>query len=146
MQAEILSIGDELLIGQVINTNAAFISERLNAVGIAVSRVTTIGDNEKEILAAIKSAWQKNDIVIATGGLGPTHDDISKHVVAKFFKKRFILDKKTLVHVRRRFRAFGIKKMPEVNIGQAMIPQGFAVLKNEKGTAPGLLFTQKGKT
>ena len=146
MQAEILSIGDELLIGQVINTNAAEISKQLNAIGIAVSRVTTIGDDEKEILNAMKEAWKKNDIVIATGGLGPTHDDISKNVVAKFFKKKLILDKKTLANVRARFRSFGIKKMPEVNIGQAMIPQGFYVLRNDRGTAPGLLYSQRGKT
>jgi nicotinamide-nucleotide amidase len=146
MQAEILSIGDELLIGQVINTNAAFISQKLNVIGIDVSRVTTVGDNEKEILNAMKSAWQRNDIVIATGGLGPTHDDISKNVVAKFFKKKLILHKKTLAQVKVRFRTFGIKKMPEVNMGQAMIPQGFAALANKKGTAPGLLYSAKGKT
>ena len=146
MKAEILSIGDELLIGQVINSNAAFISQHLNAIGIEVSKVSTIGDNEREILLAMKDAWSNADVVIATGGLGPTHDDISKHVVAKFFRKKLILDKKTLAHVRSRFRAFGIKKMPEVNIGQAMIPQGFIALRNDKGTAPGLLFHQKKKT
>jgi nicotinamide-nucleotide amidase len=146
MQTEILSIGDELLIGQVINTNAAEISKQLNTIGISVSKVTTIGDNEGEILAAIKSAWGSNDIVIATGGLGPTHDDISKHVVAKYFKKKLILDKKTLAHVQARFRSFGIKKMPDVNIGQAMVPQDFKALRNDRGTAPGLLYHQKGKT
>lgn len=146
MQAELLSIGDELLIGQVINSNAAYISTQLNTLGIEVSRVRTIGDNEKEILHAMKEAWQKNDIVIATGGLGPTHDDISKNVVTKFFRKKLILDKKTLAHVRARFRLFGIKKMPEVNVGQAMIPQGFKALHNDKGTAPGLIYQNKGKT
>ena len=146
MKAELLSIGDELLIGQVINSNAAFISQQLNALGIEVSKVTTIGDDEKEILYAMKEAWAKNDVVIATGGLGPTHDDISKHVVAKFFRKKPILDKKTLAHVRARFRSFGIKKMPEVNIGQAMVPQGFKALRNDRGTAPGLLCHQKKKT
>jgi nicotinamide-nucleotide amidase len=145
VKAELLSIGDELLIGQVINSNAAYISQQLNALGIEVSKVTTIGDNEKEILLAMKEAWVKNEVVIATGGLGPTHDDISKHVVAKFFKKKLVLDKKTLAHVRARFRSFGIKKMPEVNIGQAMIPQSFKALRNEKGTAPGLLYHYKNK-
>lgn len=146
MKAEILSIGDELLIGQVINSNASYISKQLNAMGIEVSRVTTIGDNEKEILNAIKDAWKKNDVVIATGGLGPTHDDISKNIVAKFFKKKLQLDRKTLTHVKARFRTFGIKKMPEVNIGQAMIPQGFKALRNDRGTAPGLLYHEKGKS
>ena len=134
------------MIGQVINSNAAYISQQLNAIGIEVSKVTTIGDDEKEILLAMKAAWTKNDIVIATGGLGPTHDDISKHIVAKFFKKKLILDKKILAHVRARFRSFGIKKMPGINIGQAMIPQGFKALRNDKGTAPGLLYHQKKKT
>ncbi|MDP4234819.1 MAG: competence/damage-inducible protein A [Bacteroidota bacterium] len=146
MQAELLSIGDELLIGQIVNSNAAYISRKLNEMGIEVSRVTTIGDNEEEILEAMKTAWQHNDIVIATGGLGPTHDDISKNVVAKFFKKRLLLDLKTLAHVRARFRSFGISKMPEINIGQAMVPQGFKALRNDTGTAPGLLFHQRQQT
>ncbi len=145
LNAEIISIGDELLIGQIINTNASYISNSLNAIGVDVTRVTTIGDNEKRLTAAIALAWQENDIVIATGGLGPTHDDISKVIVAKFFKKKLVLHKPTLIRVKARFKSFGIGKMPEANISQAMIPEGFTVLKNEKGTAPGLLYSKGGK-
>jgi nicotinamide-nucleotide amidase len=146
MKSEILSIGDELLIGQVINTNAAVISKQLNAAGIEVSRVTTLGDSEGSILAGMRSAWKEHDIVIATGGLGPTHDDISKHVVARFFKKKLELNKKVLADVEARFRSFGIKNMPKSNISQAMVPDGFEVLTNKKGTAPGLWYHDKGKT
>jgi nicotinamide-nucleotide amidase len=144
--AELLSIGDELLIGQVVNTNVNYISEQLNAIGIDVARITTIGDNKKVITQAIERAWKENRIVIATGGLGPTHDDISKVVVAEYFKKKLVLHKPTLKRVEARFKKFGYKKMPEANISQAMIPQGFTVLDNDKGTAPGLLFHHTRKT
>jgi nicotinamide-nucleotide amidase len=146
IRAELLSIGDEILIGQIVNTNASFISQQLNAIGIDVHRITTVGDNEKDILEAIKRAWKESDVVIATGGLGPTHDDISKNLVAKFFGKPLRLDKKTLAHVKARFKRLGYKKMPEVNIGQAMVPKDFIALRNDHGTAPGLWYTDKGKT
>lgn len=146
LTAELLSIGDELLIGQIVNTNASFLSERLNEIGIDVHRVTTVGDNEKDIMKAMRRAWKESDIVIATGGLGPTHDDISKNVVAKFFKKELVMDKKTLAHVEARFKSFGYTKMPEKNIGQALVPKGFIALRNDKGTAPGLLYHEDGKT
>ena len=146
MNAEIVSIGDELLIGQVINTNAAYLSRELNALGVAVSRVTTVGDDLREILQAFRQAWKTSDVVIVTGGLGPTHDDISKDAVAKFFRKELVLHKPTLRAVEERFRTLGYSKMPEVNTGQAMIPEGFTPLKNEKGTAPGLLYQEDGKT
>lgn len=146
LHAEIVSIGDELLIGQIINTNASYISNSLNAIGVDVSRVTTTGDHEKRLSAAIALAWKENDIVIATGGLGPTHDDISKVIVAKFFKKKLVLHPPTLRRVEARFKTFGIGKMPKANISQAMIPEGFTVLNNDRGTAPGLLYYQGAKT
>ncbi|HYM21043.1 MAG TPA: competence/damage-inducible protein A [Candidatus Kapabacteria bacterium] len=146
LTCEILSIGDELLIGQVVNTNASYISEKLNSIGIDVTRVTTVGDDATVITKAIKRAWKEQNIVIATGGLGPTHDDISKNIVAKFFGKKLILHKQTLARVKARFASFGYKKMPEANIGQAMIPQGFTVLPNDRGTAPGLLYHFNRKT
>ncbi|HWF44709.1 MAG TPA: competence/damage-inducible protein A [Candidatus Kapabacteria bacterium] len=146
MKAEIISIGDELLIGQVINTNAAWLSRELNATGIAVGCVTTVGDDMKVILAAFRCAWKENDVVVVTGGLGPTHDDISKDAVAKFFRKKLVLHKPTLRSVEERFRSLGYAKMPEANVGQAMVPEGFTILPNGKGTAPGLLFREEGKT
>ncbi len=146
MRAEIITIGDELLIGQVVNTNAAFLGRELSSLGIPMVRETTVGDDLKSILSAFRSAWRASDVVIVTGGLGPTHDDISKAAVAKFFRAKMALDTPTLKAVRERFARLGYEKMPEVNIGQAMVPNGFRVLRNEWGTAPGLLLHERGKT
>ncbi|MDP4289169.1 MAG: molybdopterin-binding protein, partial [Bacteroidota bacterium] len=146
MTAEIITIGDELLIGQVVNTNASYIAKVLNETGISVARTTTIGDNRAAILAAFRAAWKQHEVVIVTGGLGPTHDDISKDLVAKFFRKKLILHKPTLKLVRERFAKLGYTKMPEVNVGQAMVPEGFHVLCNDRGTAPGLLYHKGKKT
>src|SRR5690349_19248436 len=117
MIAEIITIGDELLIGQVVNTNAAWMSRELNAAGIRVAKVTTVGDNPKVLLQTFRRAWSENDIVIATGGLGPTHDDISKSIVAKFFRKNLVLNKTVLKAVKERFAKAGYSRLPEVNIG-----------------------------
>ncbi len=146
MKAEIISIGDELLIGQVVNSNASWMSRELNAAGIAVERVTTIGDDVKAILSTFRRAWKENEVVLVTGGLGPTHDDISKAAVAKYFHKSLVLHKPTLRAVQERFRSLGYEKMPEINVGQAMVPEGFTALRNDRGTAPGLLFHEDGKT
>ncbi len=146
LKAELLSIGDELLIGQIVNTNASTLSKKLNAIGIDVHRITTCGDSIRDIRQAVQRAWKESDVVIATGGLGPTHDDISKAVVAKYFDKELLLDKKTLTRVKARFTLHGYKKMPDINIGQAMVPTDFLALPNEWGTAPGLLYHVKGKT
>jgi len=145
MKAELISIGDELLIGQVINTNVSYLSRKLGEIGIAVGQITTVGDEPKAIAKTFKRAWKEHDIVIVTGGLGPTHDDISKASVAKFFKKPLVLHPATLRAVKERFKKFGYAKMPESNVGQAMVPKGFTVLRNQAGTAPGLLFFERKK-
>ncbi len=146
LRSEIITIGDELLIGQVVNTNASWIAKELSTLGIPVGRITTVGDKEKEIIAAAKKAWKENDVVIATGGLGPTHDDISKAAIAKLFGKEMKLHAPTLKFVKERFSRMGYARMPESNIGQALVPEGFRVLPNERGTAPGLLYHEGGKT
>ena len=146
MQAELITIGDELLIGQVINTNAAYLGRELGALGIPLIRETTVGDNATAILTEFRRAWKTSDVVIVTGGLGPTHDDISKAAVAKFFRAKMQLHQPTLRAVRERFARLGYTKMPEINIGQAMVPEGFRPLKNDRGTAPGLLRYERGKT
>jgi nicotinamide-nucleotide amidase len=146
MKTEIITIGDELLIGQIVNTNAAHIGRELSSVGIPVTRETTVGDNMKSILATFRRAWKESDVIIVTGGLGPTHDDISKTAVARFFRKELVMHKPTLVAVKARFAKLGYTKMPDVNIGQALVPEDFRILKNERGTAPGLLYHHGGKT
>ncbi len=146
MRAEIITIGDELLIGQVTNTNAAYLGRELSELGIPAVRETTVGDDLKSILAAFRRAWKESDVVIVTGGLGPTHDDISKAAVAKFFRAKMALHKPTLKAVRDRFARLGYANMPEANLGQAMVPVGFKAFPNNRGTAPGLLQFENNKT
>ncbi|MEX2117258.1 MAG: competence/damage-inducible protein A [Bacteroidota bacterium] len=144
MNAEVLSIGDELLIGQVINTNQAFIAEKLNSVGITVTRMTTVGDQTDDMLAALRFAWEHSDIVTVTGGLGPTHDDLTRAVVCEFFRTDLIRDDFALENIKKLFQARGLP-MTRVNEDQAMVPKGCTVIQNPHGTAPGYFFEQQGK-
>lgn len=145
MNAEIISIGDELLIGQVINTNQAFLAEHLNSVGISVIRMTTVGDREPEILSGFQDAWDRCDLVVVTGGLGPTHDDITRAAVCRFFNSSLIQNEAALENIKRLFEARGLPVTP-TNIDQALVPDGCTVIPNSQGTAPGFLFEKDGKT
>ncbi|MBI3004979.1 MAG: competence/damage-inducible protein A [Ignavibacteriales bacterium] len=144
MNAEIISVGDELLIGQVINTNQAYIAEKLNAVGIFVDRMTTVGDNEPEILRAFESAFSSHDAVVVTGGLGPTHDDITRSAVCKFFQTNLVHDPEALRNVKELFerRKLAVTKLNE---DQALVPRGCTVMQNSLGTAPGHFFEKDKK-
>lgn len=144
MKSQILSIGDELLIGQVINTNAAFIAKKLNAVGIEVIRTLTIGDDESEIRSAFTSSFSEFDITIVTGGLGPTHDDITRKAVCDFFETDLVLNTAVLEHIRQLFekRNFAWSASAE---DQARVPRVATVIPNPLGTAPGMLIEQSGK-
>jgi len=143
-RVEIISIGDELLIGNTLNTNATYIAKGLTAIGLEVVRITTIGDDADELRSALSEAMTSNDVTIMTGGLGPTHDDITKEIVADFFGSTLTLDETILDGLRRRFKTRGME-MASVNVGQAMVPVGADILNNPVGTAPGLLFTKNGK-
>lgn len=143
--AELISIGDELLIGQVVNTNASTLSKALNEVGIVVERITTVGDDREAILTTFNRAWSEHDVVIVTGGLGPTHDDISKDTVAQFFETPLEMHEDILAKVRQRFERLGARKMPESNESQGLVPKGFTPLSNDVGTAPGLYLYKNGK-
>ncbi|MCC6865550.1 MAG: competence/damage-inducible protein A [Ignavibacteria bacterium] len=144
MKSIIISIGDEILIGQVVNTNAAWLGKELTAIGIPPERVLTIPDDENEIINEFKAAFKKYNVIIVTGGLGPTHDDLTVKSAAKFFKSKYILNQKVLKHVKHIFARRKIN-MPAVNIGQALVPEIAKVLHNKTGTAPGLLFDKKGR-
>jgi len=144
MKAEIISIGDEILIGQITNTNASFIAEKLTEIGIDVKWITTVGDNENQIFESIATAEKRSDLTVVTGGLGPTHDDITKNVFVKYFKSKLILDEALLQELRARFKARKIK-MVKANEEQALVPDNATVIKNEVGTAPGLLFERNNK-
>jgi competence/damage-inducible protein CinA-like protein len=144
MNAEIISIGDELLIGQVINTNQAVIAEYLNAIGISATLMTTVGDSETAILKAFEDAWGRSDAVLVTGGLGPTHDDITRSVVCRFFDSRLVRNEEALEFIRKLFEGRGIP-LTRLNEDQALIPHNCSMIRNLQGTAPGYLFERDGK-
>lgn len=139
MRAEIITIGDEILIGQVIDTNSSWIAQHLINTGIEVKQITTVSDEKKHILSALKEASSRADIILVTGGLGPTKDDITKQTICEFFDTRLVLNREILEHVKKLFSARNLK-MPEINIKQAEIPEKCLPIKNNYGTAPGMWF------
>ena len=135
--AEILCVGTEILIGDIVNTNAAFISSKLYEMGINQYYQASIGDNPERLKNAVKSALSRCDLLIMTGGLGPTYDDLTKETVAECMNRKLYLDNKSLDSIKSYFD-FRKKKMTENNVKQAMIPEGSTVFYNDAGTAPGL--------
>ena len=129
MDAVILTIGDELLIGQVSNTNASWIGEKLTAIGVTVRQMITVGDSEQAIRDGLDRALAISHLVMVTGGLGPTHDDITKVVLADYFGLPLVFHEEIYQEIVRRFEARGIS-VAETNKGQAMVPEGFEVLEN----------------
>ena len=144
MRAEIVSVGTELLLGQIVDTNAAKLGQELSALGIAVYRRTTVGDNHDRLLTALRAAIADNDIVITIGGLGPTMDDITRDVLAEAMGDTLHRDEKIAHRLEAFFRARGIQ-MVESNLNQAMVPTHGRPLDNPNGTAPGLLFEKDRK-
>jgi len=145
MTAEIISIGDELLIGQIVNTNAAWMSRQLNLVNVQVKHVSVVGDEGDDIRRSLDLALSRVDVVLMTGGLGPTHDDITKKIVAEYFdSEEMVVDEKVLAHVKAFFQRRNLRMAP-VNEGQALVPPKAAVLWNDYGTAPGLLFERESR-
>lgn len=144
MRAEIVSVGTELLLGQIVDTNAAKLGQELCALGIAVYRRTTVGDNHDRLLIALKAALAENDLLITIGGLGPTMDDITRDVLAEAMGDKLHRDDKIAHRLEAFFRARGIQ-MVESNLNQAMVPTHGRPLDNPNGTAPGLLIEKDGK-
>jgi len=146
MEATVITIGDEILIGQIVNTNAAWIGDELTSRGISVRRMVTVGDDPEDIENELKLALEESRVVLMTGGLGPTHDDVTKDVVAAVFGVELVFDSRIMDVVRTRFERRGYE-MPETNRGQAMVPDGFEPVINSAGTAPALLksFERAGK-
>ncbi len=138
MNACLITIGDEILIGQIVNTNASYLSQKLFSLGISVEKIISVGDYESDIIRELKNAEKNFDIVLVTGGLGPTHDDITKRCIVKFFKTKLVFDKNVYRSVESRFMSRQIK-VPPKNIFQAFIPKIAKPLSNAHGTAPGLL-------
>ncbi|MFY9282073.1 MAG: competence/damage-inducible protein A [Bacteroidia bacterium] len=144
MLAEIITIGDEILIGQTVDTNSAWLGEHLNTYGIEVIQITSINDKKESIVAAIKSAENRADIILITGGLGPTKDDITKKVLADYFGASLIMHEGTLQRIKHIFESRG-RSLIQANIDQALVPDSCEVIPNTKGTAPGMYFEKNGK-
>lgn len=139
IKAEVIAIGDELLIGQVINTNAAWIGEQLSLNGIEPSRQSVISDQAEDIMSTLKQAEERADIVLITGGLGPTKDDITKSCMCDFFNSKLVLNEAALENVSQIFSQRGYE-LTELNRQQAYIPENATYLANPHGTAPGMWF------
>ncbi|MBA4250822.1 MAG: competence/damage-inducible protein A [Chlorobiaceae bacterium] len=144
MNAHIITIGDEILIGQTLNTNAAFIGTLLSQNQINVSKTSVVGDDEQDIINEFNVCWAKNDLVICTGGLGPTIDDVTRKCIVQFFESELILDQEVLADIKERFERLK-RVVTKLNEDQAMIPQCAVPIKNRKGTAPGYWIEQDKK-
>ena len=144
IKATIITIGDELLIGQVIDTNSAFIAQSLNAIGVAVKSRIAVGDDANAIKVALDEAAEKSQIIIITGGLGPTADDITKPLLNEYFGGKMVIHEPSLAHITYIFETIHKRPMIDRNRKQAEVPDVCEVLFNEKGTAPGMLFKKKG--
>ena len=141
--AELIAVGTELLLGNIANTDAQMLSEGLSQLGINVYYHTVVGDNPQRVRQAVEIARQRADILITTGGLGPTCDDLTKVAVARAFGKELVFHEETAQRIRDRFAAMG-RPLTENNYQQAMVPQGATVLPNDWGTAPGVAFQAEG--
>ncbi|ADQ04339.1 competence/damage-inducible protein CinA [Caldicellulosiruptor owensensis OL] len=144
MIAEVISVGTELLLGQILNTNSQYLAQKLAELGIDLYFQTTVGDNMERLKMAIDIATKRSDILVFTGGLGPTSDDITKEAVADYFGLTLVLDENVLKRIEKFFERRQVK-MPEINKKQAYVPEGAKVLHNKNGTAPGLIIEKDGK-
>jgi nicotinamide-nucleotide amidase len=144
MNAHIITIGDEILIGQTLNTNAAYIGSRLIELSIDIKKTSVVGDNEGQILKEFKECFNNNDLVIVTGGLGPTHDDITRKCIVKFFNTELVLNDDVLKDVKNIFNRRG-RQVTKLNEDQALVPKNAKVIRNKLGTAPGVWIEKDNK-
>ena len=142
--AELIAVGTELLLGNIANTDAQMLSEGLSALGITVHYHTVVGDNPQRLKEALEIARKRADIIITTGGLGPTYDDLTKQTIAEAFGRKLVLHEDILAEIRGYFERKRGQKMPENNIQQAMLPEGCTVFTNPVGTAPGCAIEEDG--
>jgi nicotinamide-nucleotide amidase len=145
INASIITIGDELLIGQVIDTNSAWMSRELNSIGVWVRRRIAIGDNREDIWNALDQESNESQIILLTGGLGPTADDITKALLCEYFGGQLIVDPKALANVKNIFERILKRPMIDRNLKQAEVPDVCTVIQNKRGTAPGMWFEKEGK-
>ena len=144
INASIITIGDELLIGQVIDTNSAWIAQQLNRVGVTVTKRIAVGDDADQIRSALDIENKKADVVLITGGLGPTSDDITKQLLCKFFSGKMVVDKDALENIKFLFHNVYRKPISDVILKQAEVPDVCEVIQNKRGSAPGMIFQKDG--
>jgi nicotinamide-nucleotide amidase len=138
MKATIITIGDEILIGQIVDTNSAWMAQELNKIGVHVYEIISISDDRAHILSAFAKAESQSDIVLITGGLGPTKDDITKSTICEYLNDELVLNQEVLDHVTQLFAKYIKDPMVSMNKAQAMVPSRAEILKNDYGTAPGM--------
>lgn len=146
MTVELLSVGTELLLGNIVNTNAAYLAEKCAALGLSSYYQSVVGDNEERLEEAVRLALERSDIVILSGGLGPTKDDITKEVTARIFGRKLYEDSHTKERIAGYFRHMKTAKVTENNWKQALVPEGAVIVDNHNGTAPGLIIEGEKKT
>src|SRR5256884_7155281 len=144
MKAEIIAVGSELLTSDRVDTNSLYLTEELNKLGIEVVRKSIVGDNRDNLSAAFKEALERVELIIGSGGLGPTEDDLTRETVADLLGRKLHLNEEILHYIEGRFRQLG-REMPAVNVRQAMVPEGAEVLENPRGSAPGLWLEDAGR-
>ena len=144
MKIGLITIGDELLIGQTVNTNATWLGQEFSQLGVSIYKSTTIQDEQEEIIHALNDYMDCVDLIIITGGLGPTKDDITKETLADYFDSKLEMDQETLTHIENFFKERG-REMVESNVQQAMLPKDATILKNNNGTAAGMWFKKNEK-
>lgn len=145
MKAEIIAVGSELLTPDHLDTNSLYLTEELNKLGIEVVRKTIVGDNRELLAEAFRDALERVRLILASGGLGPTEDDLTRETVAELLDRRLILNENILHYIEGRFRQLG-REMPAVNVRQAMVPEGAEVMENPRGSAPGLWLEDRGRS
>ncbi|MBE0391317.1 CinA family nicotinamide mononucleotide deamidase-related protein [Flavobacterium sp. PL002] len=144
MKATIITIGDEILIGQIVDTNSGFIAKSLDKIGVEISEMISISDDKNHILDTFKKLQNKVDLVIVTGGLGPTKDDVTKKTFCDYFEDELVVDQKVLAHVTELIEGFYKRPITQMNIDQALVPSKCTVLHNAVGTAPGMWVKKEG--
>ncbi|PDH43446.1 MAG: competence/damage-inducible protein A [Flavobacteriales bacterium MED-G15] len=140
MKAELISIGDEILIGQIVNTNSVFLAKELNKIGVAIAQITAISDEKNTIINALDQARERADIIIMTGGLGPTKDDLTKHTLCEYFDDHLVKDEAVLAHIENIFKKYVTTPISDMNRAQANLPSKATLLHNRFGTAAGMWF------
>lgn len=146
MVAELISVGTEILLGTIVNTNASFLAEKCALLGLSIYYQSVVGDNEKRLEETLKTALGRADVVILTGGLGPTQDDLTKETAARVMNRELVLDEHSKERIKEYFKKSQTKTITENNWKQALIPEGAIVIDNDNGTAPGIIIEEDGKS